>query len=228
MKIVKLCMDRKFLLNPYLLLFFLLFQSNIYAEQLTASFGDTLTQQTQALDLHGVKIDLNISIPIEPGTDNPADPGDPTNPDSVCNLWATAIYHTTEFGNTNSIKRPTILLVTAYRRELMLLAHQLSFLAHDYNIIAVDMRGTGSGEGEWGIQNPIEQYDIAYLIDKWIPAQSWSNGKIGMVGGSLMGMLQYLVTPLIETEVNLENGEIEPVHLKAIAHSQPVVISIGI
>jgi predicted acyl esterase len=177
-----------------------------YADALPDTVGDQLTAQVVSAGGGGVTLDLNIQIPI---TDNPAGPD--------TNLWATAIFHTDPVDGSDSIKRPTIVVATAYRRELMLIGYLLPFIANDYNVMAIDMRGTGSAEGVWGAMDPTEQYDLAYIIDEWIPAQSWSDGKIGMVGGSYMAILQYSVSGLLETEYNPATGQTELTHLKAIA-----------
>jgi uncharacterized protein len=164
------------------------------------------TQIQDALTKMGVadvQSDFNIQIPMTKN-ENPVGYN--------CNLGATAVYHTSPVNGTTSIKRPTILVVTAYHRDIMgIVFSLLAFVPYDYNIVVVDMRGTGSGEGIWDPLSPIEQYDVAYLIDKWIPSQPWSDGKVGMVGGSYMAILQYLAAGLVEQV----NGI--PTHLKAIA-----------
>lgn len=53
----------------------------------------------------------------------------------------------------------------------------LAFVPKGYNVVMVDMRGTGSAEGVWSSLDPVEQYDVAHVIDNWIPSQPWSNGR---------------------------------------------------
>ncbi|MDI6743475.1 MAG: CocE/NonD family hydrolase, partial [Smithella sp.] len=155
------------------------------------------------LGVADLKIDFNIQIPMTQ-VENPVG--------YDCNIYASAFYHTSPYDGTGSARRPTILVATGYRRDIIgLLTSILAFVPKDYNVVVMDMRGTGSGEGIWSPLDPIEQYDVAYMIDKWIPAQPWSDGTVGMVGGSYMGIIQYLAAGLIEQE----NGT--PKHLKAIA-----------
>jgi hypothetical protein len=52
---------------------------------------------------------------------------------------------------------------------------------------------------------------VAYIIDKWIPTQSWSNGIVGMNSGSYRAVIQLLASGQVERDAS---GE--PVHLKAI------------
>lgn len=174
------------------------------AGELSEELQTQISQALEDLGLDDVHIDFNVQIPMT-FNENPVG--------YDCNLWATVMYHTSEYEDTGSIKRPTILLATAYRREIMGMMRLLfSFLPHDYNVMMVDMRGTGSGEGVWDALGPIEQYDVAYIIDHYIPNQPWSNGTVGMTGGSYEAVLQYNASSLVETDAN---GN--PVHLKAIA-----------
>ncbi|MCP4163102.1 MAG: CocE/NonD family hydrolase [Deltaproteobacteria bacterium] len=206
----------KITLNITLLLI-LLFYSSLYAGPLTDSSKNKLTEQIEKLGISDLKIDFNVRIPIQnPDVLDDKRPANPAGGDEV-DLWATTIHHTSINPDTNTIKRPTILVATAYRREFMLPAYLLTFLKNGYNIMSVDMRGTGSTGGPWGAMNPIEQYDIVYVIDRWIPTREWSNGKIGMVGGSYMAIVQYLISGLVEKEFNAVTGKTEPKHLKAIA-----------
>jgi putative CocE/NonD family hydrolase len=55
---------------------------------------------------------------------------------------------------------------------------------HGYASIFVDVRGTGGSEGIPTTEYSVEEYeDIAHVID-WLSKQPWSNGNIGMYGGS--------------------------------------------
>ena len=174
--------------------------------QANTSDAAAQTQIQEALAKMGVadvKVDFNIAIPMTKA-ENPVGYN--------CNIYASAFYHTSPYNGTGSIKRPTIFLATGYHRDLIgLMFAVIAFVPHDYNVVVLDMRGTGSGEGVWDPLSPIEQYDVAYMIDKWIPAQPWSDGTVGMVGGSYMGIIQYLAAGLVEQV----NGT--PTHLKAIA-----------
>jgi uncharacterized protein len=107
--------------------------------------------------------------------------------------------------------RPTILIGTVYRCEYTA-ADGYGLLKHGYNVLSVDVRGSGSSSGKWLSFDLPEQYDFAYIIDKWIPSQSWSDGKVGMSGASYCAIIQLLASGLCE--VDEKTGE--PVHLKAL------------
>jgi uncharacterized protein len=62
-------------------------------------------------------------------------------------------------------------------------------LSHGYALVAADMRGTGASTG-WLLDFMPEIWrDGKELVD-WIAAQSWSNGNVGMMGGSYLGWSQ--------------------------------------
>ena len=104
-------------------------------------------------------------------------------------------------------KFPALLEAIAYRREIIAMgdAPDPKWLAErGYVVILLDVRGTGSSEGGWGSFSEDEIQDIVWIIDHWIPQQPWSNGKVGMMGPSYMGIIQYLAAAR------------QPTHLKAI------------
>jgi putative CocE/NonD family hydrolase len=57
--------------------------------------------------------------------------------------------------------------------------------------VLVDARGTGTSEGEWAMLSLAEQHDC-YDVVEWIAAQPWSAGKVGMIGQSYFGFIQWL------------------------------------
>src|SRR3954449_7008141 len=57
----------------------------------------------------------------------------------------------------------------------------------------LDDRGTGASEGRWDSWGQRTQDDYGEVLD-WIQAQKWSDGKVGMTGGSYMGITSLLVT----------------------------------
>ncbi|MBB4008175.1 CocE/NonD family hydrolase [Allorhizobium taibaishanense] len=78
------------------------------------------------------------------------------------------------------------------------------WVAHGYVIIAPDSRGIYNSEGDihaWGRQEPEDEYDLI----EWAGKQTWSNGKIGLTGNSMLAMSQWFVAAM------------RPSHLAAIA-----------
>ncbi|CAJ0544430.1 Ff.00g036120.m01.CDS01 [Fusarium sp. VM40] len=59
--------------------------------------------------------------------------------------------------------------------------------AHGYACVRVDMRGTGESQGILGGEYLPQEQDDALEILKWIAAQDWCTGSIGMIGISWGG-----------------------------------------
>lgn len=62
---------------------------------------------------------------------------------------------------------------------------------HGYIHVQVDVRGTGVSEGEWSLLQPVETRDSIRVVD-WASRLPGSNGRVGMVGLSYLGMTQML------------------------------------
>ena len=64
------------------------------------------------------------------------------------------------------------------------------FSRRGYIYVAVDCRGRGNSEGEF---TPFK-YDgkDGYDVTEWLAKQSWSDGQVAMLGGSYLGMTQWL------------------------------------
>jgi hypothetical protein len=64
------------------------------------------------------------------------------------------------------------------------------FARHGYVFVVVDSRGRGNSEGTFKpfFQEPQDGYDTV----EWLAKQPWSNGKIGMWGGSYFGFDQWM------------------------------------
>jgi putative CocE/NonD family hydrolase len=94
---------------------------------------------------------------------------------------------------------PNGTLTTAIREEEV-----QNLIRYGYVFVAVAVRGTAASFGWFeGMLSPIERQD-AYTITEWLAKQPWSNGAIGMVGGSYQGVTQIMAATQ------------KPPHLKAI------------
>ena len=78
-----------------------------------------------------------------------------------------------------------------------------TYTSEGYAHVNVDIRGTGRSGGQLCLFCEREQQDV-YDVVEWIADQDWSNGNVGMYGGSYQG-----ITPLI-------GASLQPPHLKAI------------
>jgi uncharacterized protein len=84
---------------------------------------------------------------------------------------------------------PTILIRTPYGREAEAAAKGEVFAACGYVVMAQDVRGCFASEGEWF--PVIHETDDGYDTLDWIVQQPWSDGKVGMIGGSYVGWVQW-------------------------------------
>ncbi|MCK4923029.1 MAG: CocE/NonD family hydrolase [Bacteroidales bacterium] len=96
---------------------------------------------------------------------------------------ATDLY----FPDEESKSYPVILIRTPYNK--MLLKEYGEFYSkHGYVTAIQDVRGKYGSEGIW---MPYEfEGEDGYDVIEWLAIQEWSNGKIGMVGGSYSGSVQ--------------------------------------
>ena len=70
----------------------------------------------------------------------------------------------------------------------------------DYIVIAADSRGTGASPGMLDPMSPREIEDYATLIT-WASRQSWSTGKVGLLGTSYMAINQWLAAARQPTDL---------------------------
>ncbi|OGU14463.1 MAG: hypothetical protein A2X61_14415 [Ignavibacteria bacterium GWB2_35_12] len=84
---------------------------------------------------------------------------------------------------------PVLFVMTPYTSDGVH-TDAMFYAENGYNVVVADCRGRGNSEGDF-IPFENEGKD-GYDICQWIASQSWCNGKIGMFGGSYLGMAQWL------------------------------------
>ncbi|GEE03259.1 putative peptidase [Gordonia spumicola] len=81
-------------------------------------------------------------------------------------------------------------LVGALRGGLInTFAYDPKLIKSGYNMLVVDVRGTGFSQGDWQVFGSRERKDTVEVID-WVKKQSWDNGKVGMAGVSYSAINQ--------------------------------------
>ncbi len=65
-----------------------------------------------------------------------------------------------------------------------------NFVSHGYAVALVSVRGTGDSGGCMDLMGPAERHDVDQAIT-WLGEQDWSNGNVGMFGGSYDGSTQW-------------------------------------
>jgi putative CocE/NonD family hydrolase len=101
---------------------------------------------------------------------------------------------------------PVVLSMTPYGRDgLCGCPPQTTYPTRGIASAVVDVRGTGGSGGNLNENyfSPREARD-GYEVVEWLGTRPWSNGRVGMLGGSYLGITQYLV------------AELRPPHLAAI------------
>ena len=83
---------------------------------------------------------------------------------------------------------PAVLVRTPYGKEDGCEVYY-RYIQRGYAVVIQDVRGRNLSEGEW-IPNYYEVEDGDDTLN-WIAAQSWSSQKVGMVGGSYLGYVQW-------------------------------------
>jgi putative CocE/NonD family hydrolase len=127
--------------------------------------------------------------------------------DDGVRLGATITYPSKDGKTRAPGKFPVVLSMTPYGRDGVCgCPLQTFYPSHGIASAVVDVRGTGGSEGnlDGNYFSPREQRD-GYELVEWFGTRSWSNGKVGMAGGSYVGITQYLT------------AERQPPHLAAIA-----------
>jgi|GEM_PF-269395 len=189
------------------LLFFLGMPTVLKAGGMMAdSVKSEVESELEKAGILGCVVDINARINV-PVSENPYLEESKYAEDEVsASLWALVIKTKKALSGE---PQPTIFMATAYRREFLSVL-VIPLVSYGYNVVVADMRGSGSSEGHWNTMGFIESYDVKYIIDRWIPSHDWSDGTVGMVGPSYMGILQMLVAGIVDVD-----SKGVPIHFKA-------------
>ena len=85
-------------------------------------------------------------------------------------------------------KFPTIVVRTPYKKEMNELQGRFH-ARRGYAMVVEDCRGRFGSPGEWEpfVNDPKDGYDTI----EWAAQQAWSTGKVGMIGASYLGWVQW-------------------------------------
>ena len=83
---------------------------------------------------------------------------------------------------------PAVLIRTPYGKSAGASSY-FRFVQRGYAVVIQDVRGREDSEGEWlPMYYEVEDGDDTLT---WIGAQTWSDGNVGMTGGSYLGYVQW-------------------------------------
>lgn len=86
---------------------------------------------------------------------------------------------------------PVILQRTPYDNTMPLWVDIATYFAgHGYAFVSQDVRGRCDSEGEWVPM--VNEAEDGYDTIEWIAQQPWCNGRVGMMGGSYGGLVQWM------------------------------------
>jgi putative CocE/NonD family hydrolase len=81
--------------------------------------------------------------------------------------------------------RPTVVEFSPYGRDSQTLA-----VGPDYNVLLVQLRGTGDSDGRFDVMGPRMQQDVAEVL-RWACDQPWSDGNLALNGFSASAIIVY-------------------------------------
>ena len=89
---------------------------------------------------------------------------------------------------------PAVLIRTPYSNNGDSLIEQgRRMAASGYACVIQDCRGRWDSDGEF---YPFREAEDGYHTQEWVGQQPWCNGKLGTVGGSYLGIVQWTAAPL--------------------------------
>jgi uncharacterized protein len=90
-------------------------------------------------------------------------------------------------------KMPVGLIRTPYAKEMEEIRARF-YARRGYAAAVQDVRGRFASEGKW--EPVVNESKDGYDAIEWLARQPWSNGKVGMVGASYLGWVQWLAASL--------------------------------
>jgi hypothetical protein len=116
--------------------------------------------------VYEIVVDSNVAVPMRDGL-----------------ALATDIYRPREAG-----RYPVVLVRTPYKKEMQELQGRF-FARRGYVYAAQDCRGRFASPGVWDpfFNEPQDGYDAI----EWLAVQPWANGRVGMIGASYLGWVQW-------------------------------------
>jgi putative CocE/NonD family hydrolase len=97
----------------------------------------------------------------------------------------------TEWRPTAVGRYPIILIRSPYPRTCCTIPQLAAyFVDHGYAVVSQDVRGRGDSGGAFGFW--FQEVNDGYDTIEWLAAQPWTDGRVGMMGPSYPGFVQWL------------------------------------
>jgi len=158
-------------------------------------------KQTQSMVADGMRIDWDVSIPMDDGIILRADifrPLDEEHYPVIMNLGpyakGLAFQDTFYKGSWNNMigKYPEVAKGSTNKYQNWEVVDPEKWIPDGYICVRVDSRGAGHSPGQMEVWSTRESKDYYNCIE-WAAAQPWSNGKVGLNGISYYAMNQWTV-----------------------------------
>jgi carboxymethylenebutenolidase len=98
--------------------------------------------------------------------------------------------------------QPCLLEALPYRKDDLTSSYAQTYERlrdqHGYAVCRVDLRGTGSSEGDATDEYPPEEQDDLTEVIAWLAGQEWCNGKVGIFGTCSGGRHALLVASRVK------------------------------
>ncbi len=152
--------------ESFLTLLIILFSLSVFSTGSEIKWGAPSSEKS-----YDVKIDFNVRVKMRDGVELSAD-----------------VYRPDAEG-----KFPVILVRTPYIKTGQLRSGRF-WAKNGYVYVAMDVRGRGDSDGKFipYRNDGIDGFDSI----EWCASQPWSNGKVGTLGGSYLGRIQWLTAIL--------------------------------
>ncbi|WP_419950887.1 CocE/NonD family hydrolase [Candidatus Palauibacter sp.] len=106
-------------------------------------------------------------------------------------VWTHSRYHRNP-GQIVSVLAPDLDPPPDIRSQVDANEDLQRLVLHGYVVAAAGVRGSGASFGRYeGLFSEVETADAIELIE-WLASQPWSDGNVGMYGGSYLGITQYM------------------------------------
>ncbi len=142
-----------------------------------------------------ILIEKNIMVPMRDGV-----------------LLATDLYR-----NAENIAAPVLVRRTPYNKERFVSPDVMLFVQAGYHVVIQDARGRFASQGDF--QAAVQEANDGADCYAWVAQQPWCDGRIGTLGESYMGQVQWLAAPHMPDAVQAMSVLIAPVdHYSDIAY----------
>ena len=155
-------------------------QDSLQPEIMASMLPEDFPAEKLSRPQHKMVVDRDVMVVVRDGVHIAVDVFRPDAPGEFPSLFSASPY------NKDLAYLPSV--PTFHMRETNDFEY---FVSRGYAYVHMDVRGTGkSVEGQWQLFSPDEQRDLHDVIE-WIAAQPWCTGKVGMIGESYPGIVQW-------------------------------------